>query len=281
MSASEYSEEKITELTNAVLDDKAKGNESFKAGDNERAIEYYNKAIETGERFFKNIPEEEKIKLEENIFFGKFKSELKNSYSNLASVYLRQNKYNEIVEIDKHIIEKLDSNFDKSYARIIMAYENLKDSDNAINYYVTMYKKFNKETIKKYEEQLRPVQEKSKDILDKMKAKYKTPQAPATGGWKSYLPRFFMLSIILIIYTFGKGYLKNLFGGKDTDISKSSIHPNDISTPDPAYQNKKTDDSINLDQINDEDLNINEDSAADTDSEIVKPKEELNDKNSL
>jgi len=273
MSSSEYTEEKFLDFTERIYKEKTLGNEFFKKGENGSAIEHYQNAIEIGDKLFKTIPDDEKKILKENLYFEKFKVELKNSYSNLSAVYLRQNKHKEIIEIDKFVISNLDEFFDKSYARLIIAYWTLEDSDNATNFYMMMLKKFNRETIQKYDEQLKPVAEKSKEIIEKMRQEYNQKQQP-NNGKKGLWTKVIFFAVVLVLYMFGKGYLKSFFGGSPDIASKHNI-TQELNKENLNFKRTETDESIDLDSFIDEDLAIvGAESATSTD-------EGIDDKNSL
>ncbi len=275
MSTPNYTNDEILSYCEKIYSEKVKGNEFFRKAENEDAISHYKAAIDIGESYFSHIPEETKKTLKDNAFYDKFISELKNSYSNLAAVYLRQNKLEEIIKTDKYIISNLDGFFDKSYARIIMTYWNLKDTDNATNYYMMMLKKFNRETIKKYEEQLKPVEEKSKELLEKMRKDFTAKNKPS-GLISSPFAYYKIIGffVIMIGYLISRGFFKNLFGGnRDNDVvNKSSLTPDlDSNIP---LKRSDTIESIDMENIKDEDLAI--DTAEDTPMQ-----DGLNDKNSL
>lgn len=278
MSSSEFTDDQFLDFTERVYKEKTRGNEYFKKGENNSAIEYYQNAIEIGENFFKTIPDETKKNLKENSYFEKFKAEFKNSYSNLAAVYLRQNKHKEIIEIDKFILANLDEFFDKSYARLITSYWNLNDTDNATNFYMNMLRKFNRETIQKYDEQLKPVAEKSKEIIEKMRQEYNQKNAQTNNSKQGIIIKIVVFALVLIFYMFGKGYLKSLFGGSPDIASKHNITESiNQNTEKINFKRAESDESVDLDNIKEEDLKIegaiySEESTSD---------EGLNDKNSL
>jgi len=268
--ASEISEEQFLDVTEKIYKEKAKGNEFFRNSEFDSAIEHYKIAIDLGDTFYKSISEETKKNLKENSYFDKFKSEFKNSYSNLAAVYLKQNKHKEIIEIDKYIITNIDEFFDKSYARIILSFYRLNDHDNAINFYMSMLKKFNRETLIKYDEQLKPVEEKSKELIEKMRKEHHQKNHSATGK-PGYLTKIIFFAVVLVIYLFARGYFKGLFGGSP-DLTQSNKA--DLKTDIP---NLKSEDevSVDLDNIKDEDLEI------DTAEESYEKEEGIDEKNSL
>ena len=275
-SSSEFNDEQFLEYTERIYKEKTKGNEYFKKGENEGAVEQYQSAIEIGDKLFKAISTEEKKSLKENSYFEKFISELKNAYSNLAAVYLRQNKHKEIIDIDKFIIANLDEFFDKSYARLILSYWNLSETDNATNFYMIMLKKFDFETIKKYEEQLKPVAEKSKEIIENMRREYNHKNQANSGAKQGMWMKIAFFVVVIVFYIFGRGPLKGLFGGSPDIASKHNITAEGLNADIPTLRMTDSDESINndLEGLKDEDLAIDTPQGASTD-------EDLDDKNSL
>ena len=273
--SSEFTDDKFIELAEKIYGEKVKGNENFKKNDNDLAKDNYKNGIDIGDAFFKTIPDSEKENLKENEYYLKFKSELRNCYSNLAAVYLKMNNFKEIIELDKNIIYNLDNRFDKSYVRIILSYWSLNDVENSTNFYMMFIKKFSRETVQKYDEQLKPVEEKSKELLEEMKKKYQT-QTPKQGGYKQYLTKIIFFVVILLAYTFGKGYLKSFWGGSK-DLANDNLNMNKTENP---YTKLESSDSINLDNLKEEDLLIdNDENIPESNSE--NNEENLNDKNSL
>lgn len=271
MSSTEYSDDQFLDYTERIYKEKSKGNEYFKKGENDKAVEHYQNAIEIGDKLFKSISDDAKKTLKENSFFEKFKAELKNSYSNLAAVYLRLNKHKEIIEIDKFLIANLDEFFDKSYARLIMSYWALSDTDNATNFYMMMLRKFNRETIQKYDEQLKPVEEKSKEVIEKMRQEY-SQRNKANPGRQGLYIKIIFFAVVLCFYLFGKGYLKSFFGGSPDIASKHNITQN--SNGDIPLIRSDTEETVDLENLKDEDLAVDSTQEASTG-------EELDDKNSL
>lgn len=247
----EISDDTFLEFTEKIIQEKTKGNEKYKNLQLSEAERHYKNAIESSEEFFKKISEKEKELLEKgNPFYEKFSKELKNSYSNLAAVYLRQGKNKDLIEIDKFILTELDQNFDKSFARIILAYHRLDDNENAINYYLLMKNKFNRETMAKYEEQLKPIDTLAKRKIERMKKMHKkedTWNISATntgllGSWRNKIIYSLLITLIFFIYfIYSNGGLT-----KDTDINPSN-----------KTNNNKNFDEVNLDNIKDEDLALN------------------------
>jgi hypothetical protein len=261
MSTNIYNDDKFLELTEKILLEKNKGNEKFKNQQNSEAESYYKNAIESAEDFFKNIPKSEKENLKENSFYQKFLNELKNSYSNLAAVYLRMEKYNEILEVDKFILSEIDHNFDKSYARMISAYHKLDQKDNAIDLYILMLKRFNKETMQKYEEQLKEVEMASKKKLEHYKHMYEKSKNQNSSGtsfftsWKFKVLQAVIIGVIYVVYFF---YFKGGLNSNNNSVNvnnKTGDFSSDKLNIVPGNQNELNL-NLDLDNIKEEDLSL-------------------------
>jgi hypothetical protein len=270
MSTDIYNDDKFLQLTEKILQEKTMGNEKFKNQQNSEAESYYKNAIESSEDFFKNIPKTEKENLKENSFYQKFLNELKNSYSNLAAVYLRMGKNKEIIEVDKFILSEIDSNFDKSYARMITAYQKLDEKDNAIDLYILMLKRFNKETMQKYEEQLKDIEIASKKKLEHYKQMYeKSKKQNSNSGsdgtsfftsWKFKVLQAVIIGLIYFVYFFYfKGGLNNNNNNNsvNVNITNNTNNLSDKLNKENSKSNSNLDLDLDLDNLKEEDLALN------------------------
>lgn len=147
----EFSDEKFLNITESMFKEKSKGNDHFKVGQYDLATECYRNAIDLAKDFMKNLnlSEDQINSLDNNTYIQKFFSDLKFCYSNLAAVCIKQDRNQECIEIDKHILENLDPKFEKSLVRLIIVYKKLNDAENANKYYKLITDSFPEETIEK------------------------------------------------------------------------------------------------------------------------------------
>ena len=225
----EFSDDQFLDLTERMFKEKSKGNEHFKNGEYEASGECYKNATETGEEFLKKLTYEQKNGLIHNSYYEKFISDLKFCYSNLATVFLKQNKNQEIIEIDKHIINNLDPYFDKSYARVIIIFEKLNDTENAEKFYKIMTNLFSKAIIDKYKEQFKVGKDRKNGLSSiNIKANEEAPQNINNNQnnkvKNTVIAKIILFSLVFALYFFGKKYLSNLFSGSpDKAIIKDWI----------------------------------------------------------
>lgn len=248
------SEENFQELTQKILHQKSLGNEKYKNQENSMAEDYYKNAISEGENFFKSIPNDQRKNLgENNTYYKKFLNELKNSYSNLAAVYLRLGKNENIIELDNFILNEIDPFFDKSFARIITAYEKMDQMDNAENYFLMMQKRFNRDTMKKYDEQLKNVEISSRKKLENLRRNYEKNKPGNTSFFESWKFKVIQSLIMGLIYF---GYIYYYRGSSASNKTNDLEGVNSIKNSSKNFDVNIENNNVNLENLKDEDLKL-------------------------
>ena len=115
----------------------------------------------------------------------------KHIMSNLASLYIKKEKYNESIEIDKKIIS-LDPKYDKSYARLFKSYQKLNKRAEAVFFGDMLIKNFGNEIREKYKD-LMPIIINEKNELEKIETEMKEKEA------RKKLMRLIIPIIIIVI----------------------------------------------------------------------------------
>lgn len=147
---------------------KAEGNQLINSDINE-AIKKYNDAYRDILTLFRVTSEREK---ESNSQLKQIETIRTQLASNLALCYFKLKEYQKSVEYDKSIIS-VDMNYDKSYARLFKCSMALKDIESAVRYARILKVWFNQETLDKYQDVFKDIQDAEnvmKDQADQKRA---------------------------------------------------------------------------------------------------------------
>jgi hypothetical protein len=150
---------------NYIMNSKSTSNKMLENGETEMAIAEYKKIIKMIDKIEREISSLTKIedKYLNDIFLQK-----KLIYSNLAMAYSKKHMFRESAEYDKRIIEEIDSNFDKSYARLVNSYIEMGNLNLALRYGNILKNNFSAETKQKYSSILNKLEqeEKKNDLVN-------------------------------------------------------------------------------------------------------------------
>ena len=155
---------------------KKEGNELFKKQLITEAIKFYSQGAELCEESLSNYsqpstPSENITSLLKNL-----QEERVNLLSNISMCYLKQEKYQDMFNIDMSIIRQYNPNWDKSYNRIIIAF--MKQGDLAMaNQYCSIFRMiFNEGILSKYQSTFNDLEEENRKQMEKMKSQVKKPE---------------------------------------------------------------------------------------------------------
>lgn len=138
----------INSLTDAALkaaELKQEGNKFFKTKDYKAAETYYKEGLDVAEGYINTYKYDKNHEL-----FKRLLEDRVALYSNLSNLYLKQENFTEVFNIDMYIITQLDPNWDKAYNRIILATLNKGDIDIANNYANLFKSRFSADTLDKF-----------------------------------------------------------------------------------------------------------------------------------
>ena len=124
----------------------------------------------------------------------------KHIMSNLSSLYIKEEKYKESIEIDRKIIS-LDPKYDKSYARLFKSYQKLNKRAEAVFFGDILIKNFGNEVREKYKD-LIPIIINEKNELEKIEKEMKDKEA------RKKLLRFIPIIIIVISFVYSRFFKK-------------------------------------------------------------------------
>lgn len=169
-------ENSLNDCLKKVSQHKKDGNNAFKNQSYQECEIYYNEGITEAQGFLTYYKGDV-----ENPTYKKIKEELVCCYSNLSNSYVKQNNYTKVFSIDMFIINSLDSNWDKSYNRLINAGLNSNELDLANTYAATFKSRFSENTIAKYQTTFDALEEQNKIRKEELKKRDAERRAAAAN----------------------------------------------------------------------------------------------------
>ena len=152
----------LKELIKQLKEIELAGNEFYKKKLYDDAINKYKEGYEIINKELLEVNRNRMLAYHPEI--QEFISLSKHIMSNLSLSYLKKEKYEESIQIDKKIFS-LDPKYDKSYARLFNSYLKLNKKAEAVFFGDILIKNFNNEVKEKYKD-LIPIIEKEKKNLE-------------------------------------------------------------------------------------------------------------------
>ena len=182
----------LKELIKQLKEIELAGNEFYKKKLYDNAINKYKEGYEIINKELLEVNRNRMLAYHPEI--QKFISLSKHIMSNLSLSYLKKEKYEESIQIDKKIFS-LDPKYDKSYARLFNSYLKLNKKAEAVFFGDILIKNFNNEVKEKYKD-LIPIIEKEKKNLE---IEYEIEKENKKKEARKNFLKFFIPFIILII----------------------------------------------------------------------------------
>jgi hypothetical protein len=182
----------LKELIKQLKEIELAGNEFYKKKLYDDAINKYKEGYEIINKELLEVNRNRMLAYHPEI--QKFISLSKHIMSNLSLSYLKKEKYEESIQIDKKIFS-LDPKYDKSYARLFNSYLKLNKKAEAVFFGDILIKNFNNEVKEKYKD-LIPIIEKEKK---NMEIEYEIEKENKKKEARKNFLKFFIPFIILII----------------------------------------------------------------------------------
>lgn len=182
----------LKELIKQLKEIELAGNEFYKKKLYDNAINKYKEGYEIINKELLEVNRNRMLAYHPEI--QKFISLSKHIMSNLSLSYLKKEKYEESIQIDKKIFS-LDPKYDKSYARLFNSYLKLNKKAEAVFFGDILIKNFNNEVKEKYKD-LIPIIEKEKKNLE---IEYEIEKENKKKEARKNFLKFFIPFIIFII----------------------------------------------------------------------------------
>jgi hypothetical protein len=182
----------LKELIKQLKEIELAGNEFYKKKLYDNAINKYKEGYEIINKELLEVNRNRMLAYHPEI--QEFISLSKHIMSNLSISYLKKEKYEESIQIDKKIFS-LDPKYDKSYARLFNSYLKLNKKAEAVFFGDILIKNFNNEVKEKYKD-LIPIIEKEKKNLE---IEYEIEKENKKKEARKNFLKFFIPFIILII----------------------------------------------------------------------------------
>ena len=182
----------LKELIKQLKEIELAGNEFYKKKLYDNAINKYKEGYEIINKELLEVNRNRMLAYHPEI--QEFISLSKHIMSNLSISYLKKEKYEESIQIDKKIFS-LDPKYDKSYARLFNSYLKLNKKAEAVFFGDILIKNFNNEVKEKYKD-LIPIIEKEKK---NMEIEYEIEKENKKKEARKNFLKFFIPFIILII----------------------------------------------------------------------------------
>ena len=182
----------LKELIKQLKEIELAGNEFYKKKLYDDAINKYKEGYEIINKELLEVNRNRMLAYHPEI--QEFISLSKHIMSNLSLSYLKKEKYEESIQIDKKIFS-LDPKYDKSYARLFNSYLKLNKKAEAVFFGDILIKNFNNEVKEKYKD-LIPIIEKEKKNLE---IEYEIEKENKKKEERKNFLKFFIPFIILII----------------------------------------------------------------------------------
>lgn len=182
----------LKELIKQLKEIELAGNEFYKKKLYDNAINKYKEGYEIINKELLEVNRNRMLAYHPEI--QEFISLSKHIMSNLSLSYLKKEKYEESIQIDKKIFS-LDPKYDKSYARLFNSYLKLNKKAEAVFFGDILIKNFNNEVKEKYKD-LIPIIEKEKK---NMEIEYEIEKENKKKEARKNFLKFFIPFIILII----------------------------------------------------------------------------------
>ena len=182
----------LKELIKQLKEIELAGNEFYKKKLYDDAINKYKEGYEIINKELLEVNRNRMLAYHPEI--QEFISLSKHIMSNLSISYLKKEKYEESIQIDKKIFS-LDPKYDKSYARLFNSYLKLNKKAEAVFFGDILIKNFNNEVKEKYKD-LIPIIEKEKK---NMEIEYEIEKENKKKEARKNFLKFFIPFIILII----------------------------------------------------------------------------------
>ena len=182
----------LKELIKQLKEIELAGNEFYKKKLYDDAINKYKEGYEIINKELLEVNRNRMLAYHPEI--QEFISLSKHIMSNLSLSYLKKEKYEESIQIDKKIFS-LDPKYDKSYARLFNSYLKLNKKAEAVFFGDILIKNFNNEVKEKYKD-LIPIIEKEKKNLE---IEYEIEKENKKKEARKNFLKFFIPFIILII----------------------------------------------------------------------------------
>lgn len=182
----------LKELIKQLKEIELAGNEFYKKKLYDNAINKYKEGYEIINKELLEVNRNRMLAYHPEI--QEFISLSKHIMSNLSLSYLKKEKYEESIQIDKKIFS-LDPKYDKSYARLFNSYLKLNKKAEAVFFGDILIKNFNNEVKEKYKD-LIPIIEKEKKNLE---IEYEIEKENKKKEARKNFLKFFIPFIILII----------------------------------------------------------------------------------
>ena len=182
----------LKELIKQLKEIELAGNEFYKKKLYDDAINKYKEGYEIINKELLEVNRNRMLAYHPEI--QEFISLSKHIMSNLSISYLKKEKYEESIQIDKKIFS-LDPKYDKSYARLFNSYLKLNKKAEAVFFGDILIKNFNNEVKEKYKD-LIPIIEKEKKNLE---IEYEIEKENKKKEARKNFLKFFIPFIILII----------------------------------------------------------------------------------
>lgn len=182
----------LKELIKQLKEIELAGNEFYKKKLYDNAINKYKEGYEIINKELLEVNRNRMLAYHPEI--QEFISLSKHIMSNLSISYLKKEKYEESIQIDKKIFS-LDPKYDKSYARLFNSYLKLNKKAEAVFFGDILIKNFNNEVKEKYKD-LIPIIEKEKK---NMEIEYEIEKENKKKEARKNFLKFFIPFIIFII----------------------------------------------------------------------------------
>ena len=182
----------LKELIKQLKEIELAGNEFYKKKLYDDAINKYKEGYEIINKELLEVNRNRMLAYHPEI--QEFISLSKHIMSNLSLSYLKKEKYEESIQIDKKIFS-LDPKYDKSYARLFNSYLKLNKKAEAVFFGDILIKNFNNEVKEKYKD-LIPIIEKEKKNLE---IEYEIEKENKKKEARKNFLKFFIPFIIFII----------------------------------------------------------------------------------
>jgi hypothetical protein len=188
-----YSDKKLRQKIIILKEIRNEGNILYKNKSYDKAIEKYNEGYK--------IINEQLLEVNRNRMSA-YSPEIQNFYtiskdimSNLSLSYIKKEKYQESIQLDKKIIF-IDGKYDKSYARLFKSYQKLNKRAEAVFFGDILIKNFSSEVREKYKD-LIPIIINEKNELEKTEKEIKEKEAR-----KKFLRLVIPIVIIVISFVY-------------------------------------------------------------------------------
>jgi hypothetical protein len=160
-------EAELQRILDCLNENKKKGNVTINTNV-DASIENYDQAIREVEEFLVSVQNDYENLLA-NSTFNEILNQRKLIYSNLALCYSKKGSYEQSLQLDSFIIQRLDPRFDKSYGRMIHSCIKLNNLQMADLYANQLKTYFSEATISKYQEFLTLLEIEQKKVDDELR----------------------------------------------------------------------------------------------------------------